>query len=88
VAEGEYYLPQLVAARLAQRVPEGEVSHREMDVLKLIVQGFSNKEIADRLGLSESTVKNHVYSLFAKLHVKDRTQAATTALKRGMVSLD
>jgi two-component system, NarL family, response regulator len=88
VAEGEYYLPQEVAARLAKRVPDGELSQREMDVLKLIVQGQSNKEIADCLGLSESTVKNHVNSILSKLHVKDRTQAATTALKRGMVTLE
>lgn len=88
VAQGEYYLPQAVAARLAQRVPAGELSQREMDVLKLIVQGLSNKEIADSLHLSESTVKNHVNSLLSKLHVKDRTQAVTTALKRGMVTLD
>ena len=88
VAQGEYYLPQEVAARLAKRVPAGELSQREMDVLKLIVNGQSNKEIADSLSLSESTVKNHVNSILAKLHVKDRTQAATTALKRGMVILD
>jgi two-component system, NarL family, response regulator len=88
VAQGEYYLPQAVAARLAKRVPAGDLSQREMDVLKLIVNGQSNKEIADSLGLSESTVKNHVNSILAKLHVKDRTQAATTALKRGMVTLD
>ena len=88
VAQGEYYLPQTVAARLAQRVPAGQLSQREMDVLKLIVQGLSNKEIADSLHLSESTIKNHVNSLLSKLHVKDRTQAVTTALKRGMVTLD
>jgi DNA-binding NarL/FixJ family response regulator len=52
------------------------------------VQGLSNKEIAGALHLSESTVKNHVNSLLSKLHVKDRTQAVTTALKRGMVTLD
>lgn len=88
VAQGEYYLPQAVAARLAKRVPAGELSPREKEVLKLIVQGHSNKEIADALHLSESTVKNHVNSLLSKLHVKDRTQAVTTALKRGMVTLD
>jgi two-component system, NarL family, response regulator len=88
VAQGEYYIPQQVAARLAQRLPAQDLSHREMDVLKLIVQGRSNKEIADRLGLSESTIKNHVNGLLAKLHVQDRTQAVTTALKRGIVTLD
>jgi DNA-binding NarL/FixJ family response regulator len=88
VANGEYYIPQQVAARLAQRLPAQNLSQREMEVLQLIVQGRSNKEIADKLGLSESTVKNHVNGLLAKLHVQDRTQAVTTALKRGIVTLD
>jgi DNA-binding NarL/FixJ family response regulator len=88
VAHGEYYIPQQVAARLAQRIPAQDLSQREMEVLKLIVQGRSNKEIADKLGLSESTVKNHVNGLLSKLHVQDRTQAVTTALKRGIVTLD
>jgi two-component system, NarL family, response regulator len=88
VSQGDYYIPQQVAAKLAQRLPTGQLSPREMDVLKLIVAGLSNKEIGERLGVSESTVKNHVNSLLAKLHVQDRTQAVTTALKRGIVSLD
>src|SRR5688500_16786151 len=66
----------------------GRLSQREMDFLKLIVQGLSNKEIAASLHLSESTIKNHVNSLLSKPHVKDRIQAVTTALKRGMVTLD
>jgi two-component system NarL family response regulator len=88
VAGGEYYIPQQVAARLAQRLPSGELSGREMDVLRLIVRGHSNKEIADLLQVAESTVKNHVTNLLTKLHVQDRTQAVTTALKRGIVALD
>lgn len=88
VAQGEYYLPHEVATRLARRVPTDKLSQREMDVLRLIVAGNSNKEIADQLRLTESTVKNHVNSLLAKLHVHDRTQAVTTALKRGIVTLD
>lgn len=88
VARGEYYIPPDVAARLARRVPTDNLSQREMDVLRLIVAGNSNKEIADHLGLTESTIKNHVNSLLAKLHVHDRTQAVTTALKRGIVTLD
>lgn len=88
VAGGEFYIPPQVAARLAQRIPTGELSQREMDVLKLIVRGLSNKQIADQLRISESTVKNHVNSLLSKLHVQDRTQAVTAALKRGIVTLD
>lgn len=88
VAQGEYYIPPDVAARLAQRLPTDHLSQREMDVLGWIVRGLSNKEIADRLSITESTVKNHVNSLLAKLQVHDRTQAVTTALKRGIVTLD
>jgi two-component system, NarL family, response regulator len=88
VSQGDYYIPRQVASKLAQRLPTDQLSPRELDVLKLIVGGLSNKEIGDRLGVSESTVKNHVNSLLAKLHVQDRTQAVTTALKRGIVTLD
>lgn len=88
VAKGEFYIPQAVAARLAQRIPAGELSQREKDVLKLIVRGLSNKEIGSQLHISESTVKNHVNSVLSKLQVRDRTQAVTTALKRGLIALD
>lgn len=85
---GEYCIPPAIAGRLAQRMPHEELSARELDVLRLIVEGMSNKEIASTLSITESTVKNHVNSLLSKLKVKDRTQAATTALRRGIVSLD
>jgi len=88
VYAGEYCIPPAVAARLAQRLPRAELSHRELEVLKLIVEGMSNKEIASALAISESTVKNHVNSLLSKLKVNDRTQAATSALRRGIVTLD
>jgi two-component system NarL family response regulator len=88
VHSGQYCIPPAIAARLAQRMPQEELSTREMEVLKLIVEGMSNKEIASTLAITESTVKNHVNSLLAKLKVKDRTQAATTALRRGIVTLD
>ena len=88
VHHGEYCIPPAVGARLAQRMPQDELSSRELEVLKLIVEGMSNKEIAATLAITESTVKNHVNSLLSKLKVKDRTQAATTALRRGIVTLD
>jgi two-component system NarL family response regulator len=87
VHSGQYCIPPAVAARLAQRLPYSELSCRELDVLKLIVEGLSNKEIASALAITESTVKNHVNSLLAKLRVNDRTQAATMALRRGIVML-
>ncbi|HEY3940482.1 MAG TPA: response regulator transcription factor, partial [Bryobacteraceae bacterium] len=58
---------------------------RELDVLKLIVGGKSNKEIGRELSIAEATVKTHINSLLSKLGVSDRTQAATTALQRGIV---
>jgi DNA-binding NarL/FixJ family response regulator len=60
---------------------------RELDVLKLIVAGKSNKEIGAELAISEATVKTHINSILSKLSVTDRTQAATTALQRGLVHL-
>ena len=69
-------------------MPQPELSSRELQVLKLIVEGLSNKEIAAALSVTESTVKNHVNSVLSKLNVRDRTQAATTALRRGIATLD
>jgi two-component system NarL family response regulator len=58
-----------------------------LEVLELIVGGRSNKEIGTALGISEATVKSHINSILGKLGVTDRTQAATTALQRGLVHL-
>ncbi len=63
------------------------LSPREMEILKLITQGLSNKEIAYKLGISHQTVKNHMTSILRKLDVEDRTQAAVFALRRGWVRL-
>jgi DNA-binding NarL/FixJ family response regulator len=60
---------------------------RELEVLEQIVKGKSNKEIASVLRISEATVKSHINNLLSKLGVTDRTQAATTALQRGLVHL-
>ncbi len=64
-----------------------ELTAREMEVLELIVKGQSNKEIGATLKISEATVKSHVNNILSKLGVTDRTQAATTALQRGLVHL-
>ena len=84
---GTYQLPTTTAARLAQRRAAPELSPRELDVLRLIIKGQSNKEIGTSLGVAENTVKNHVKMILEKLGVADRTQAATTALQRGLVRL-
>jgi DNA-binding NarL/FixJ family response regulator len=85
---GARRIPAAVAEKLAERMPGQELTKREAQVLALIVKGNSNLDIATALGISEATVKSHVNSLLAKLGVSDRTQAATTALQRGLVHLD
>jgi DNA-binding NarL/FixJ family response regulator len=87
VHAGTYRLPAAISARLAHRQATPELSPRELEVLQLIVKGRSNKEIGSDLGLAENTVKNHVKMIFEKLRVADRTQAATTALQRGLARL-
>lgn len=67
--------------------PSPLLSAREIEVLELVVEGLSNKEIAQRLGIAETTTKNHVKSVLAKLNAQDRTQAATAAIQRGIVTL-
>jgi two-component system NarL family response regulator len=76
-----------VAAALAAQLPRPDLSARELDVLRLIVQGLSNKQIAYTLGIAEHTVKNHVKNILSKLGVDDRTQAATAAIQRGIIHL-
>lgn len=77
-----------MAAKLADRLTTPELTEREMEVLKLIVAGQSNKEIGAALTITEGTVKVHVNNLLGKLGVSDRTQAVTEALRRGLVHLD
>lgn len=64
------------------------LSPREMEILDFVTQGLINKQIAKKLGISQQTVKNHMTSILKKLNVKDRTQAAVTALRRGWVRID
>ena len=87
VHAGGRRIPGVVAERLAERVGGSDLTGRELEVLRLIVAGRSNKEIGSDLKISEATVKSHVNSILSKLGVTDRTQAATTALQRGLVHL-
>ncbi|NYF80548.1 response regulator [Granulicella arctica] len=88
VHAGKSRVPAVVAERLAGRLSGPSLTERETDVLKQIVLGRSNKEIGTALFISEATVKTHINSLLGKLGVSDRTQAARTALQRGIVHLD
>lgn len=88
VRAGECRLPPEVAMRLLRRDPAEELSSRETEVLGLVARGRSNKEIADRLAISESTVKNHMTNILAKLRVPDRAGAVAAAMRDGLVTLD
>jgi two-component system, NarL family, response regulator len=88
VHAGERVIPPNIATRLAERIGGNELTAREFEVLKLITNGKSNKQIGDDLGISEGTVKSHVNNILDKLGVTDRTQAVSVALKRGIVHLE
>jgi NarL family two-component system response regulator LiaR len=93
---GEAVLHPEVAAKLMQEFttprpaddPVEQLTERELDVLRLIARGQSNKEIADSLIISEKTVKTHVSNILSKLHLADRTQAAIYALRQRLVPMD
>ncbi len=86
-AAGQRHIPAEVAARLADRVTRSQLSSREIEVLRLLVSGRRNREIAGSLDITEGTVKLHVSSILGKLGVADRTEAVTVALQRGIVQL-
>jgi DNA-binding NarL/FixJ family response regulator len=84
---GENWIPPEVAAQLNHRERNESLSSRERDIVRLLVLGEANKEIADALDITEQTVKSHVKNILAKLQVRDRTEAVTVALRRGIVHL-
>lgn len=79
-------LPE-IAAEMAEHMGEDPLSDREMEVLRLVAAGNSNKLIADKLNLSEHTIKGHLKNILAKLSASDRTHAVTIALKRGFLEM-
>jgi two-component system NarL family response regulator len=87
VHSGHRRIPAAVGKRLAERISGTALSARELDVLQLLGQGKSNRDVADRLAITEATVKGHVTNILSKLGVTDRTQAVLIALKRGLVHL-
>lgn len=88
VAAGRKYIPQEIAGILSENFGQEELTPSEQKILQFVAQGLSNKEIARRLAVSENTVKTHVKNIFDKLGVSDRTSAATSAIKRGLVRVD
>jgi two-component system NarL family response regulator len=88
VHTGNYAVPSNVAAQLAQRLRGVDLTPREIEVLKGIARGLSNKELATALTVSESTIKYHINLICSKLNASGRTQAVTTALRRGIIVLE
>lgn len=88
VGAGRKYIPDDIARILSENLGQEDLTPAEANVLRMIVGGMSNKEIAFALDVSENTVKTHVKNIFDKIGVSDRTSAATTAIKRGLVRVD
>ena len=80
-------LPSAVAAKMAERHLSEIVTARELDVLRLMAEGRSNRDIATALDIAEGTIKVHVNSILTKLHAASRTEAVSIALRRGLVDL-
>jgi len=88
VHRGQRGIPAPVAARLAEHTPRIGLTPRELEVLDLVARGLTNAQVAERIGRTEGTVKVHLKNILQKLDVKDRTEAVTTALRRGFIRLD
>lgn len=87
VHSGQKYIMSQVAQKLADRFQSSELTERELEVLQLLVQGNTNRDISEALCVAEGTVKFHVRNILDKLGASDRTQAVTIALKRGLARL-
>ena len=87
VHSGKRHIPPEVAARLAEHMGEEDLTTRELEVLRLIRDGYRNKQIADQLAIAETTVNFHIKNLVDKLGANDRTHAVTIALRRGLVQI-
>jgi DNA-binding NarL/FixJ family response regulator len=87
VHAGRRHVPEEVATRLAEHLGEEDLSARELEVLRLIRDGHRNKQIADRLGIAETTVNFHIKNLVDKLGANDRTHAVTLAVRRGLLDV-
>jgi two-component system, NarL family, response regulator len=87
VYEGRTLIPPAIATKLAESMGAQNLTPRELEVLALVAEGKSNREVATRLFITEGTVKSHLSAMLGKLDAADRTQAVTIALKRGLLRL-
>jgi DNA-binding NarL/FixJ family response regulator len=87
VHAGRRHVPPEVAARIAEHLGDDDLTTRELEVLRLIRDGYRNKQIADQLSISETTVNFHIKNLVDKLQANDRTHAVTIALRRGLLQI-
>jgi DNA-binding NarL/FixJ family response regulator len=87
VHSGGRHIPPEVAARIAEHLGEEDLTTRELEVLRLIRDGYRNKQIADQLAIAETTVNFHIKNLVDKLGANDRTHAVTIALRRGLLQV-
>jgi DNA-binding NarL/FixJ family response regulator len=85
---GRRHVPAEIAAKLAEHLGEEQLTNRELDVLRLIRDGHRNKQIADELGIAETTVNFHIKNLVGKLGANDRTHAVTIAIRRGFLEVE
>lgn len=85
--QNKRYIPDSIAQRLLGAIGREKPSERELEVLALVAIGLSNKEIAQRLFISDKTARNHVANCLVKLGANDRTEAATTAITRGLIRI-
>jgi two-component system NarL family response regulator len=88
VHAGNRYIPRRIASRLAERMTRTNLTARELEILKILTKGLTNKQIGSALGISDNTVRNHINKIIEKLEVSDRTEASTTAIQRGIVDVD
>jgi DNA-binding NarL/FixJ family response regulator len=87
VHSGKRHVPAEVAARLAEHLSDDDLTNRELEVLRLIRDGYRNKQIADQLAIAETTVNFHIKNLVDKLGANDRTHAVTIAVRRGLLQI-